>query len=87
MLDLIGTIGANVLGLPGILGVSLGLMTRNWILAAVMGAAVGLIAPVLLGMSHATHVAVPASDYAIGIVIGILAGLMGCAIRHKGATV
>ncbi|MET4103553.1 hypothetical protein ABIE58_002995 [Roseovarius sp. MBR-78] len=37
MLDLIGTIGANVLGLPGILGVSLGLMTRNWILAAVMG--------------------------------------------------
>ncbi|PKQ10495.1 MAG: hypothetical protein CVT70_19380 [Alphaproteobacteria bacterium HGW-Alphaproteobacteria-1] len=87
MLDLVGTIGANVLGLPGILGVSLGLMTRNWILAAVMGATVGLIAPILLGASHATNVAVPLSEHAIGIAIGMLAGLLGCAIRHKGATV
>lgn len=86
-LDLLGTIGASVLGLPGILGVALGMTTRNWILAAVMGGVVGLITPVLLGGSHSTHVAVSVTEYAIGIAVGVLAGLIGSAIRHKGATV
>lgn len=86
-LDLLGTIGASVLGLPGILGVALGMMTRNWILAAVMGGVIGVLAPVLLGGSHSTHVAISTTEYAIGVVVGILAGLVGTAIRHKGATV
>ncbi len=50
-------------------------------------ATVGLLASMLPDMSHAANVAVPVSDYAGRIVTGILAGLMGCAIRHKGATV
>ncbi|WGW03637.1 hypothetical protein [Tropicibacter oceani] len=86
-LDLLGTIGASVLGLPGILGVALGMMTRNWILAAALGGAVGLIAPILMGGSHSTHVAITPMEYVISIVVGILAGLVGSAIRHKGATV
>lgn len=86
-LDLLGTIGASVLGLPGILGVALGMMTRNWMLAAVMGGIIGLVAPVLLGGSHSTHVPVTFLEYAIGISVGVLAGLVGSAIRHKGALV
>lgn len=86
-LDLLGTIGASVLGLPGILGMALGMATRNWIVAAVLGGAMGLIAPVLLGGSHSTHVAVSMGEYAIGIAVGILSGLVGTAIRHKGTTV
>jgi hypothetical protein len=86
-LDLLGTIGASVLGLPGILGVALGMTTRNWILAALMGGAIGLIAPILLGGSHSTHVPISVTEYAIGVIVGILAGLVGSAIRHKGATV
>lgn len=85
-LDLLGTIGASVLGLPGILGVALGMMTRKWVLAALMGGAVGVIAPILLGGSHSAHVPVSTMETAIGVIIGILAGLVGCAIRHKGAT-
>ncbi|MCE8520483.1 hypothetical protein KBY24_06800 [Ruegeria pomeroyi] len=86
-LDLLGTIGASVLGLPGILGVALGMMTRNWIVAAVMGGIVGVIAPLLLGGSHSTHVAISGAEYAIAIVVGILAGLVGTAVRHKGASI
>lgn len=86
-LDLLGTIGASVLGLPGILGVALGMMTRNWILAAVMGGVVGVLAPVLLGGSHSTHVAISTLEYVVGVMVGIVAGLGGSAIRHKGATV
>lgn len=86
-LDLLGTLGASVLGLPGILGVALGMMTRNWLLAAVLGGLVGLMAPVLLGGSHSTHVAISFTEYAIGVAVGMLAGLVGSAIRHKGATV
>lgn len=86
-LDLLGTIGASVLGLPGIIGVALGMATRNWLLAAGLGGLIGLLAPMLLGGSHSTHVPVTVLEYAIGMIIGVLAGLLGCAIRHKGATV
>lgn len=86
-LDLLGTIGASVLGLPGIIGVAIGMATRKWLLAAGLGGLVGLLAPMVLGGSHSTHVAITPMEYAISILIGLLAGLVGCMIRHKGATV
>ncbi|GAB4289861.1 MAG: hypothetical protein Kow0058_09160 [Roseovarius sp.] len=86
-LDLFGTIGASVLGLPGIIGVGLGMMTRRWWLAAVLGGLAGLLAPIVLAGPHWPHVGLTAVEYAIEIGVGILAGLLGSAIRHKGATV
>ena len=43
MLDLLGTIGGNVLSLPGILGLALGMMTRNIYLGAALGGLVGIV--------------------------------------------
>ncbi len=84
-LDLLGTIGGNVLSFPGILGLALGMMTRNWVLAAVMGGIVGVLETVLFaGFSFS---AIDPIDMAIAIVVGVLAGSLGCAVRHKGATV
>lgn len=87
LLDLLGTIGASILGLPGILGVALGMMTRNLIVAAILGGGVGVVSPFLLGGSHSTHVPITSLEYGIALAIGVLAGLIGCAIRRKGATV
>ncbi len=87
LLDFLGTIGGAILNLPGILGLALGMTTRNWALAAGMGAAVGLVTPLLLGGAHSTFVAVTVTEFSVSVGIGILAGLAGCAIRHKGASV
>lgn len=85
MLDLLGTIGGNVLSLPGIVGLGIGMMTRNWILAAVLGGLVGVFETlVFAGFSFSQ---VNLFDLAIAVIVGILAGSLGCAIRHKGATV
>jgi hypothetical protein len=85
ILDLLGTIGGNVLSFPGILGLGLGMMTRNWMLAAIMGGIVGIVETVLFaGFSFS---AISPLDLAVAIVVGVLAGSLGCAIRHKGATV
>lgn len=86
-LDLLGTIGASILGLPGILGVALGMMTRNPILAAVLGGGVGIVSPLVLGGSHSTHVPITPLEYGVALTVGAVAGLIGCAIRRKGATV
>lgn len=86
-LDTLGTIGASVLGLPGIFGVAVGMMTRNWLLAGGGGGLIGLFAPMLLGGSHSTHVSISMTEYVISITVGVLASLLGCAIRHKGALV
>ena len=37
MLNILGTLAGNILGLPGILGLALGMMTRNFAVAAVLG--------------------------------------------------
>lgn len=87
LLDLLGTIGASVLGLPGIVGVGVGMATRKWWLAAIIGGIVGLLAPMVLGGSHSTEVAITQIEYTVSILIGIIAGVVGCAIRHKGAAV
>ena len=41
MLDLIGTIASSILSLPGIKGLALGMMPRNIIVTAILGAIVG----------------------------------------------
>lgn len=87
LLDLLGTIGGSVLGLPGILGLALGMATRKWALSIGLGAVIGLLAPMLLGGSHSTHVPITMTEYVVSILIGSLAGFFGCVIRHKGATV
>lgn len=86
-LDLLGTIGGSILGLPGIFGFTFGLMTRNWLLAAGAGAVIGVLGPMLLGGSHSTHVPITTLEYSVGLIIGALAALTGCAIRRKGAIV
>lgn len=87
LLDLLGTIGGSILGLPGILGIALGMTTRKWALAAGFGAAIGLLTPVLLGGSHSTHVPITTVEYVVSVLIGAIAGLAGCVVRRKGATV
>ncbi|SIO30181.1 hypothetical protein [Vannielia litorea] len=87
ILDLLGTIGGSILGLPGILGTALGMMTRNWLVAAGLGGLIGVLSPLILGGSHSTHVPITMTEYAVSIIVGVIAGLVGCAIRHKGATV
>ncbi|WP_150523525.1 hypothetical protein [Roseibium sediminis] len=83
-LDLLGTIGGNILSFPGILGLALGMMTRNWMLAAVMGAVVGIMKSLIFAGFHFSSVDM--IDLGVAIVIGVLAASVGCAIRHKGAT-
>jgi len=85
ILDLLGTIGANVLSLPGILGLGLGMMTRNWILASIMGGIVGVLEPLLFAGFNISQVGM--FDMAVAVIVGVLAGSLGCAIRHRGATV
>ncbi|MGR3321828.1 MAG: hypothetical protein ACU0DK_07845 [Pseudooceanicola sp.] len=84
-LDFLGTVGSNVLSLPGIVGLGLGMMTRNWILAVVFGVLIGAIETVLF--IDFDLAGTNAFDVIIAIVIGVMASLVGCAIRHKGATV
>ncbi|MGG7568550.1 hypothetical protein ACQ5SO_20535 [Rhodovulum sp. DZ06] len=84
-LDFLGTIGGAVLGIPGILGLALGMTTRWWSLAAPMGLVVGLAGPLIFGGAHATYVTT--MEFAVSAVIGIAAALTGCLIRCKGATV
>ncbi|WP_392664232.1 hypothetical protein [Amaricoccus sp. B4] len=85
MLDLLGTIGGNILSLPGIVGLALGMATRNWLFAAIMGGLVGVLETYLFGGTHPGHVTV--IEVAVAVLVGMAAGVVGCAIRHKGATV
>ncbi|MFN3251133.1 hypothetical protein [Roseibium album] len=85
ILDLLGTIGGNVLSLPGILGLALGMMTRNWILAVVMGGFVGIAETLVFAGFKLAEVQM--IDLFIAVLVGVLASSVGCAIRHKGATV
>lgn len=85
MLDLLGTIGGNILSLPGIVGLALGMATRNWLLAVIMGGLVGLLQTYLFGGTHPGHVT--AIEVVIAVLVGMAAAVVGCAIRHKGATV
>ncbi len=85
MLDLLGTIGGNVLGLPGILGVALGMMTRKLWLGALMGGVVGVLETLIFAGWQFAHV--ETLELIVAIIVGLCAGTVGTAIRLKGATV
>ncbi|MFB2532979.1 hypothetical protein ACEYYB_10700 [Paracoccus sp. p4-l81] len=85
ILDFLGTVGGNILSLPGILGLGLGMMTRNWLLAALMGATIGALQTLVF--HHFDLAAIFAYELVIAIAVGIIFALLGCAIRHRGATV
>ncbi|WP_170474216.1 hypothetical protein [Ruegeria arenilitoris] len=85
MLDILGTIGGNVLSLPGILGLALGMMTRKLWLGALMGGVVGVIETLIFAGWQLAHV--ETLELVIAIVVGVCAGSIGTAIRLKGATV
>ena len=85
MLEFIGTIVGNILSLPGILGLALGLMTRNPVLGAVLGALVGLAEVFAFsGFSLANSSGL---EIAMSVLVGVVFGSLGSAIRRKGATV
>lgn len=84
ILDLLGTIGGNVLSLPGILGLALGMTTRNWVVAAILGGLVGVFETVVFAGFRFSDIG--SLDLAIAVMVGVLASSLGCAIRHRGAT-
>ncbi|WP_193143009.1 MULTISPECIES: hypothetical protein [unclassified Meridianimarinicoccus] len=83
MLDFFGTIAGNILSLPGILGLALGMMTRNWSLAASMGGFVGILNTLIF--AHFSFAEIAVYDLLIAVAVGAAAGVVGCAIRHKGS--
>ncbi|WP_170384616.1 hypothetical protein [Ruegeria atlantica] len=85
MLELLGTIGANIISLPGILGLALGMMTRRLWLGGLMGAVVGMLETVIF--AHWNFANVGSVELLIAVVIGLCAGTLGSVIRNKGATV
>ena len=85
MLDLLGTIGGNVLSLPGILGLALGMATRNWILGICMGGAVGVAETMIFAGFRMADIEVV--ELVVAVLVGMASGAVGTAIRHKGATV
>lgn len=85
MLEILGTIAGNILSLPGIVGLALGMATRKLWLAAAMGACVGVLETVIFAKFDFSKV--EALELMIAISVGILAGATGSAIRKKGASV
>ena len=85
MLEILGTIGGNILSLPGILGLAVGMMTRSLPIAAILGGLVGLVeALVFVGFSFAN---LNGLELFISVLVGVMAGSLGALIRRKGATV
>ncbi len=85
MLELLGTIAGNILSLPGILGLAAGLTTRSFAVAAGLGGFIGLFeALTFAGFSFAN---LEGMETVISILVGVIFGSLGAAIRRKGATV
>lgn len=85
MLNTLGLIAGNVLNLPGILGLALGMTTRNPLVGVALGALVGLASIQLFadaGLAHAET-----AELVIAPLVGALAGGLGSLIRRRGATV
>ena len=82
MLEFLGTVGGNILSLPGVLGLALGMMTRNPGVAAILGGLVGLAEALLFGgLSFAN---IGGLELVLSIGVGMLAAVIGSAIRRKG---
>ena len=85
MLEVFGTLAGNVVSLPGILGLGLGMLTRRPYLAALMGGLAGLAeALIFAGFTFAN---VGGLEFAFSVLVGVVAGTIGCFVRRKGATV
>ena len=85
MLEVLGTIAGNILSLPGVLGLSLGLLTRRLYLAALMGGMVGVAEAWIFAEFQIASVS--GIEFSLSVLVGVIAGTIGCAIRRKGATV
>ncbi len=85
MLEILGTIGGNILSLPGILGLAIGMMTRNAVLAAIFGGLIGVVETLIFNGFDFSRVEL--LDLSIAISVGILAGLVGCGVRRIGSSV
>lgn len=85
MLEILGTIGGNILSLPGILGVAIGMMTRNVGLAAILGGVIGILETLIFDDFDFARIEM--LDLSIAVCVGIAAGLMGSGIRRLGASV
>ncbi|WP_424831494.1 hypothetical protein [Ruegeria sp.] len=85
MLDILGTIGGNILSLPGILGLALGMMTKRLWLGAVMGGVIGVLETLVFAGWRFSQI--EPLELIIAIVVGVCAGSLGTLIRRKGATV
>lgn len=85
MLELLGTIASNVLSLPGVLGLAAGMSTRSLGLAALMGGVIGLAESFIFAGFSMTNL--EPLEASISILVGLIAGSLGCAIRRKGTTV
>jgi len=84
MLEILGTIGANILSLPGILGLAVGMMTRNLLLAAALGVLIGVAETLIfVGFQVAE---IETMELLIAIAVGLLAGTIGSLFRIKGTT-
>ena len=82
MLELLGTIAGNVLSLPGILGLGVGMLTKRTPIAALLGGLVGVFeAMVFADFSFAS---IGALELIISVFVGVAAGSLGSAIRRKG---
>lgn len=85
MLNILGTIAGNILSLPGILGLALGMLTRNPLIGGVLGAIVGVAETLIFaGFSFGR---IEPLELVIAVMVGIVAGCVGSLIRIKGATV
>lgn len=85
MLEMLGTLASNALSLPGILGLGIGMMTRQPYLAGSLGGLVGMVEAMMFsGFSLAQ---ISALELTFSVLVGIAAGLIGCLVRRKGATV
>jgi hypothetical protein len=86
MLDTLGLIAGNIMNLPGILGLALGMTTRRPIVGAILGALVGVASTYIfftdLGISQ-----MASPELTIAVIIGALFGTLGSLIRRKGALV
>ncbi|MEQ9695608.1 hypothetical protein [Shimia sp. SDUM112013] len=82
MLNLLGTIAGNILSLPGILGLALGMMTRNVFVAAILGGLVGVIETMIFAKFQMAYVDM--LELSVAVAVGVLAGMIGCGIRIKG---
>ena len=85
MLEIFGTIAGNILSLPGVLGLGLGLLTRRTGIAVVLGALVGVLETMIF--ADFTFANIEIFELVISVMVGCIAGALGSAIRRKGTTV